>query len=254
MARGEGACLVCGKSLVYTEKAEKLECQMCHQIFESYACCEYGHYVCDGCHEKKGVEVIMEETGKTTSVNPIEIMQEIMENPYIYMHGPEHHILVGAALLAAYKNAGGKVDSFEDALEEMRHRGSEYPGGACGMWGCCGAAVSTGIFMSIILKATPLTGKSWGRANCMTARALEAIGEAGGPRCCKRDSFKAVTEAVNFVEKELGVKMELPEKICCTFSDENAQCLKARCPYYKNYESTKYGAIRKVSSDPALLQ
>ena len=106
MARGEGACLVCGKSLVYTEKAEKLECQMCHQIFESYACCEDGHYVCDSCHEKKGVEVIMEETGKTTSVNPIEIMQEIMENPYIYMHGPEHHILVGAALLAAYKNAG----------------------------------------------------------------------------------------------------------------------------------------------------
>ena len=42
MARGEGACLVCGKSLVYTEKAEKLECQMCHQIFESYACCEDG--------------------------------------------------------------------------------------------------------------------------------------------------------------------------------------------------------------------
>ncbi len=73
-------------------------------------------------------------------------------------------------------------------------------------------------------------------------------------RCCKRDSFKAVTEAVNFVEKELGLKMELPEKICCTFSDENAQCLKAQCPYYKNYESTKYGAIRKVSSDPALLQ
>ena len=83
MARGEGACLVCGKSLVYTEKAEKLECQMCHQIFESYACCEDGHYVCDSCHEKKGVEVIMEETGKTTSVNPIEIMQEIMENPYM---------------------------------------------------------------------------------------------------------------------------------------------------------------------------
>lgn len=53
MARGEGACLVCGKSLVYTEKAEKLECQMCHQIFESYACCEDGHYVCDSCHEKK---------------------------------------------------------------------------------------------------------------------------------------------------------------------------------------------------------
>lgn len=232
MTRGEGACLVCGKPLLYTEKARKLTCEMCHQAFESYASCEAGHYVCDACHEKKGVEVILEEVKKTTSKNPVAIMQKIMENPYIYMHGPEHHILVGAALLAAYKNAGGAVDAFEDALEEIRHRGSEYPGGACGMWGCCGAAVSTGIFMSVILKATPLTGKSWGASNRMTARALEAIGSAGGPRCCKRDSFKAVTEAVALVEEELHVKMELPKQITCTFSEENAQCLKGHCPYH----------------------
>ncbi|MGN1192744.1 MAG: DUF5714 domain-containing protein [Dorea sp.] len=32
--------------------------------------------------------------------------------------------------------------------------------GACGMWGCCGAAVSAEIFMSIITKANPLTGTS----------------------------------------------------------------------------------------------
>lgn len=232
MTRGEGACLVCGKPIIYTETAKEMECVMCHRKFESYASCEEGHFVCDDCHEKKGIEVIMEGVSKTISKNPIEILQEIMENPYIYMHGPEHHILVGAALLAAYRNEGGKVDCFETALEEIKRRGSGCPGGTCGMWGCCGAAVSTGIFMSVISKATPLTGKSWGRANRMTGRALQAIGEVGGPRCCKRDSFKAVTEAVAFVEEELGVKMEMPEKIVCTFSDENEQCLKQHCPYY----------------------
>lgn len=146
--------------------------------------------------------------------------------------------MVGAALLTAYKNCGGYEErggreAFEKALEEMRARGSEYPGGACGLWGCCGAAVSTGIFMSIITKATPLTGNSWRLSNEMTSRALGAVARLGGPRCCKRDSFTAAKEAAGFVKEKLGVEMELPEEITCGFSEENQQCLKKHCPYYK---------------------
>ena len=140
--------------------------------------------------------------------------------------------MVGAALLTAYRNCGGEV-AYEDALEEMKKRGSEYPGGACGMWGCCGAAVSAGIFMSIITKANPLTGTSWRYSNQMTSRALGAIAKLGGPRCCKRDSFTAAKEAAAFVQESLGIDMELPKKIQCDFSQENQQCLKKHCPYYK---------------------
>ncbi len=230
MIRGEGACLVCGKQLKYFETAQKMECVFCHKKFESYASCEDGHYVCDECHAARGVEAIMEFCKKSESKNPIEILQTIMETPYIYMHGPEHHIMVGAALLTAYKNAGGEIE-FEEALAEMKSRGSNCPGGTCGFWGCCGAAVSTGMFMSILTKATPLTGKSWGMANRMTAKSLQAIGDIGGPRCCKRNAFTAVRMAVEFVKEELGVEMELPEKIICTYSDENKQCLRKACPY-----------------------
>lgn len=53
-------------------------------------------------------------------------MMEIMEDPYIYMHGPEHHILVGAALLTAYKNCGGELD-FPAALAEMKEREAGTP-------------------------------------------------------------------------------------------------------------------------------
>lgn len=159
MKRKEGACLICGKPLIYFETAKELECQICHQKFKTYASCEDGHFVCDACHEERGVQVILSHCEKSEKKDPIAIMMEIMEDPYIYMHGPEHHILVGAALLTAYKNCGGELD-FPAALAEMKERGSRYPGGSCGLWGCCGAAVSTGMYMSILTKATPLTGKS----------------------------------------------------------------------------------------------
>lgn len=237
--RGEGACLVCGRLIVYYEKARQMECVMCHRQFESHAGCEDGHYVCDECHGAKGIEVILEGCKKCTSKNPVEIMQKLMEDPYIYMHGPEHHVMVGAALITAYYNSGGfagdraRVD-YESALEEMKSRGSEYPGGSCGLWGCCGAAVSAGMFMSIVTKATPLTGKSWGLSNRMTAEALKAIGELGGPRCCKRNSFTAAAAAVKYTAENLGIEMELPEKIQCEFSGENRECLRKRCPYYRD--------------------
>ncbi|KMZ52596.1 DUF5714 domain-containing protein [Dorea sp. D27] len=231
MYRREGACLVCGRDLEYYDKAIKLECALCGQCFESRSACTDGHYVCDRCHAEKGIEVISDTCKRTASRNPIAIMQEMMQNPFIYMHGPEHHVMAGAALLAAYHNCGGNID-LSAALEEMRARGEEVPGGVCGMWGCCGAAVSTGIFMSIVTKATPLTGRSWQLSNRMTARALEAIAVLGGPRCCKRDCFTAVKEAAAMVKEAFDTEMELPQKIECGFFMENKQCLGQSCPYH----------------------
>ena len=88
--------------------------------------------------------------------------------------------MVGSALLTAYRNAGGDLD-LKDALYEMQVRGKQVPGGACGLWGACGAGVSTGMYVSIALKTTPLSEKTWGLSNQMTARALSAIGKNGGP-------------------------------------------------------------------------
>lgn len=226
-----GACLICGADLVYFQEAKEMTCVFCGKRELNHASCKDGHYVCDACHARKGIEAVIRECRTTKSRNPIEIMQKIMADPYIYMHGPEHHVMAGAALLAAYHNSGGEVD-LDWALAEMKERGGQVPGGVCGFWGCCGAGVSTGIYMSIITKATPLSGKSWGLSNRMTSRALNAIGEIGGPRCCKRDTFTAVKEAVQMTKEELGIEMELPEKIECGFHVENQQCLRGKCPYH----------------------
>lgn len=138
-----------------------------------------GQTVCDECHTS-GMDEIISICLKSESADPIEIMEQMMSMPSCHMHGPEHHTMVGSALLTAYRNAGGDID-LKDALYEMQVRGKQVPGGACGLWGACGAGVSTGMYVSIALKTTPLSEKTWGLSNQMTARALSAIGKNGGP-------------------------------------------------------------------------
>ena len=225
------ACLVCGEPLVYYETAREMTCVYCGRPFPSNAACEAGHFVCDACHSRKAVENILAYCGTCESRDPIAIARALMADPFVHMHGPEHHVLVGAALLTAYRNSGGQVD-LSPALAELARRGEQVPGGACGFWGCCGAAVSAGIFFSVAAGATPLAGESWGLANRATAAALQAIGDIGGPRCCKRDSFTAIRQAAELCRRELGVAMDLPERVVCGFFPQNRECLGSRCPYH----------------------
>lgn len=115
-------------------------------------------------------------------------------------------------------------------LVEMMNRGRSVPGGACGFWGACGAGISTGMFVSIITKASPLTQESWGLSNLMTSKALGEIGKIGGPRCCKRDSYLAILSAIDFVKEHFDVEME-KKKVVCIHSDINNQCIGSRCPF-----------------------
>lgn len=230
MVKRKEACLVCGEELEYFAVDREMECVYCHQKFMSKAACKAGHYVCDSCHAKTAIQHIEEYCLSTKSKNPIEIAMDMMSDPYVHMHGNEHHILVGSALLAAYHNCGGDID-LPTALSEMRARGSKVPGGACGFWGCCGSAVSTGMFMSIVTKSTPLTNEPWGLSNKMTSRALARLGEIGGPRCCKRNTLLSIQQAAIEVEQSLGIKFEMPESVVCKFTALNKQCIGLRCPF-----------------------
>ena len=221
-------CLICGAPLEYLEEDILMKCEICHKKENSKTRCIHGHYVCNDCHTR-GLDTIIGLCLGETSKDPVRIIEKMMAQPFCHMHGPEHHVMVGAALLTAYKNTGGDID-LKSTLTEMMNRGRSVPGGACGFWGACGAAVSAGIFVSIATGATPLTADSWGLANQTTARALAAIGTIGGPRCCKRDSYLAIRETVPFIAEKTGVRMELGE-IVCRRSSLNSQCIGRRCPF-----------------------
>lgn len=221
-------CLICGAPLEYLAADELMECALCHKKEPSKTRCTEGHYVCSECHTA-GMDALIGVCLRETSKDPVEIMTRLMDQPFCHMHGPEHHVMVGAALLTAYKNAGGELD-LPQALAEMMSRGKGVPGGVCGFWGACGAGISTGIFVSILSKATPLTEESFGLSNLMTSRALEKIGTVGGPRCCKRDSFLSILAAVDFVKEHFGVELDRHE-VVCAYAAQNNQCIGKRCPF-----------------------
>ena len=150
-------CLICKAPLTYLEADMMMECEICHKKENSKTRCVNGHYVCNECHTQ-GLDRIIELCMTSASRDPISIIEQMMALPTCHMHGPEHHVMVGAALLTAYHNAGGDID-LRSALTEMMNRGRSVPGGACGFWGACGAGISTGMFVSIISQSTPLTNE-----------------------------------------------------------------------------------------------
>ena len=166
------------------------------------------------------------------STNPIAIFHKIANREFVRIHGPEHHILDGAALLTAYYNAGGNVD-LPQCLEELMRRGLQMPGATCGQWGVCGAVSSMGAALSIIDGTGPLsTDDTWGAHMKFTSKALGTLAEVGGPRCCKRDAFLAFSEAVDFIDENYDVVLEKSE-VKCEYSEKNQQCIGTRCPFYK---------------------
>ena len=223
-------CLICKAPLEYLESDIPMECEICHKKENSKTRCINGHYVCNDCHTQ-GLDSIIGLCMNEISKDPIAIIEKMMTMPFCHMHGPEHHVMVGSALLTAYKNAGGNID-LHSALIEMMNRGKSVPGGACGFWGACGAGISSGMFISIISKSTPLANEPFALSHQMTAKSLGQIGEIGGPRCCKRDSFLSILAAVDYVKDHFSVEMEKPE-VVCQFSPQNNQCIGKRCPFSK---------------------
>lgn len=228
-------CMICGQELMYFEEYKEVECVYCHKTFSSNVTCLDGHYVCDLCHSMDSIDLIENYCRETHKTNPIEMAIELMKNPSINMHGPEHHFIVPAVLLASYYNVLDKKDMKTRKLAIAKIRAKDIKGGFCGFYGNCGAAVGTGIYMSIILEATPLTKESWGLANLMTGTSLISLAKIGGPRCCKRNAFASIREAARFTDEHFKVKLYDYEKFApiCNFRSRNRECLKSECPYYE---------------------
>ena len=228
----KSGCLICGKELAYQGNYEKVECYYCNETYDMNVKCINGHFVCDRCHSLSANELIERFCVNTELGDPIEIVLILMRNHKIKMHGPEHHFLVPAVLLASYYNLKNDDKKKIEKIKRAKKRAKYLLGGFCGHYGACAAGVGTGVFISLITEATPLSKQEWKLSNMMTSKSLLSIANVGGPRCCKRTVFLSVTEAVNFLDENFGVKININKNLRCEFSSLNKECLREECPFY----------------------
>src|SRR4030043_118978 len=222
-------CAVCGKLLVYGTEEVSRHCDFCGKECPALIYCPEGHYVCDACHSRGALDILRDVLNSTTSADPAEILEKVMSHPSVPMHGPEHHAMVPAIIVAAVKNAGHPVP--EGPVDKALERGSKVPGGWCGFYGACGAGIGVGTAVSVLTGATPLTGKTRSLANEVTAFALGKMID-GGPRCCKRASRKALEAAFEFLKTKMNINLNIDDKVKCRYVQRNRECIKEACPYY----------------------
>ena len=222
-------CGVCARPLVYGTESITKTCDICGKEEKTNIYCPEGLYICDACHSKAAIEVLRQVLAATKSTDPAEIIEQVMAHPSVPMHGPEHHAIVPAVIITAVRNAGYPIPN--DAIEKAIERASKVPGGWCGLYGDCGAAVGMGIAVSVLTSATPLTGKERTLALGATSFTLAHMLDSQ-PRCCKRASRIAVEAAVDYLNEKLGIRLEKSKSIQCTYTLRNQQCVKEECPYY----------------------
>ena len=221
-------CLICGTDLIYTEHKRQSVCALCDKEFISDVECSNGHYVCDRCHNLPAIELIERTCISCSETDPLKLVDSLMKHPAIKMHGPEHHFLVPAVLITTYYSVRGETPQVEK-LAIARKRAEDVKGGFCGFHGTCGAAMGAGIACSILTGSTPLAKDGWRLSNLMTAACLAAIGEAGGPRCCKRDTYLALLVGRDFLNAHLNANLPIGNQPVCSFMAKNKQCIETDC-------------------------
>lgn len=224
-------CLVCGAEIEYRETATPVNCATCGQAADSDVQCLAGHFVCDHCHADDALAWIERVCTASMTANPWDLAESLMQSPLVKMHGPEHHFLVPAVLLAAAANVADRADQKPDLLAKARRRAEQVPGGFCGTHGTCGAAMGVGIAIAVWTGSTPLKVREWQLSNLATATALTDIARQGGPRCCKRDTWLALAAAAAFLRDELGVTLTGPDTVVCPWSKLDDECQDEACPF-----------------------
>lgn len=163
-----------------------------------------------------------------------------MADPRCPAFGPLHHFVVGATLLACWRNAEAAPDRealMRADLEEMAARSSHVPGATCTRWGVCGAAASAGMAYAIVRDNAPLREEGWQEGQLLVSELLALIARSGSPRCCKRDSRVAVAAAVPHFNAIGGPQMRESNvaPTCATFP-QNSACMGADCPFYPVFD------------------
>ncbi len=226
--RFRDGCRVCGLPLAYRPAGVEVRCVDCGQAGTSEMICPEGHYVCDACHRADALEVIRRTCERTDETDMLALFDRLHAHRSVSAHGPEHHSMVPAVMVATYRNLAGRVE--EGMLATAIHRGARSIGGAGGYLGVCGAATGVGVGFAVLLGATPVRAALRSRCQAAAAEALGRIASMPAARCCLRDGYVALRVAAERSAELLERPLQADAAIRCRQARSNPQCLGAGCP------------------------
>jgi predicted RNA-binding Zn-ribbon protein involved in translation (DUF1610 family) len=227
----EGVCLVCGAEIVPLATPTEMVCSFCGKPFRAKEVCTENHYVCDECLHLEAKQIVKAMCLKSDKTDPIDLAKEIMASPAIKMHGPEHHFITPAVMLTVLANYTGEREKLEQKIELAESLAIKTAPTCSWHLGTCGAALGASIFLMIWRGLNPDEPSSWDEGNIVVANSLKRIAQLGSPRCCKRDTYIALEETVEFLKDKYNIALPVSEAKC-NFSLRNRSCKREDCIYF----------------------
>ncbi len=141
-----------------------------------------------------GIESLCLDSSET---DLLVLMERLRRHPVIPINGSEHHSLVPAIIIAAYRNSGGKVEP--DLIAQAVRRGASVMAGSCSYVGVCGSASGVGIAFSLLLQADPKEAEGRNLVQQVMCQVLAEIVRHKAPRCCQRESWLSLKKQQSFL-------------------------------------------------------
>ncbi len=230
-ARQSIGCMRCGSPLEYFVHDRTMACSFCGQALPANSCCTRGHFVCDGCHRQDADAVVRRICLTSSETDMIALINTIRGHPAVPLHGPEHHIAVPGVIVATYRNLGGDVED-ADILTAM-DRGQGVPGGSCGFWGGCGAALGAGIAFGVILRSSPVAPAQRQLVQTLTGSLITGLGSIEAARCCQREIWSVLKKAAALSERILPIPLRADGDTHCRQMHVNKECPGRACPWFE---------------------
>ncbi len=161
------------------------------------SCCVQGHFVCEFCYREFVLREIESLCLDSSETDLLVLMERLRRHPVIPINGSEHHSLVPAIIIAAYRNSGGKVEP--DLIAQAVRRGASVMAGSCSYVGVCGSASGVGIAFSLLLQADPKEAEGRNLVQQVMCQVLAEIVRHKAPRCCQRESWLSLKKQQSFL-------------------------------------------------------
>ena len=223
-------CMQCGSPLTYLTQDQPIACCFCGETSKANAVCVNGHFVCDRCHSQDADTIIRRICLTTTETDMITLINTIRSHPAVPLHGPEHHFAIAGAIVATYRNLGGKVTDAD--ITTAIDRGKNIPGGTCGFWGGCGAPLGAGIAFGVMLKSTPVTPAERKIVQELTGTLIGSISGIEAARCCQREIWIVLKKVADISRDILPIPLMADGDTRCRQMHLNKECPQQACPWF----------------------
>lgn len=187
-------------------------------------------------------DIVLDLLDWSEEKDPGRILMDSFADEDLAPWGPQHHVLLTAALLTAYRNNGYELN-LTQALSSAIQGIKEVASCTCTHGNDCSLGKAAAVFLAIILEYSPHFSMDEKARNhhCQTLRdcclsAFPTVCRMGRRHCCKMHGFIAIEVTCRYLKEELGINLPL-SPIFCDLAVLHPECQFSYCPYFTGHSS-----------------